>query len=110
MIRDADRTTRSTEQPIRITTAAASHNADIARRQKRYLASMSLRSICFAGALVTPSPYRWFLIAGALILPYIAVVMANATATRKDGFELLDSFDNRPQLSAGHSEPVSERA
>jgi hypothetical protein len=28
--------------------------------------------------VVTPSPYRWFFLAGAIGLPYIAVVIANA--------------------------------
>jgi len=28
--------------------------------------------------LVLPNPYRWFTLAGAIFLPYIAVVIANA--------------------------------
>ena len=39
---------------------------------------MIIRTACFIGAVLTPSPYRWFLIAGAVVLPYIAVVIANA--------------------------------
>ena len=39
---------------------------------------MIIRTACFIGAVLTPSPYRWFLIAGAVLLPYIAVVIANA--------------------------------
>ena len=67
-----------TPDAIRITTASSSKAADIAARQKRYLLSMSLRSACFIGAVVAgPGLLCWFLIAGAIVLPYIAVVLAN---------------------------------
>ena len=29
-------------------------------------------------SVALPSPYRWFALAGAMVLPYIAVVIANA--------------------------------
>ena len=78
---------RTTEPAaIRITSAAASRNEDIARRQKKYLLSMSLRTICFVGAIVASlAGIHWLwpiLIAGALVLPYLAVVMANAATSR----------------------------
>lgn len=38
---------------------------------------MLIRTACFIGAIITPSPIRWFLLAGAVTLPYIAVVIAN---------------------------------
>lgn len=92
------------EDAVRITTAASSRADDIAARQKRYLLSMSLRSACFVGAVVAALAgldWLWpFLIAGALILPYIAVVLANNSATRADGFELRDAGPARPQLAA----------
>lgn len=101
MARDRTRT----DDAVRITTAAESRNADIAVRQKRYLLSMSLRSLCFVGAVVAGlagADWLWpFLIAGALILPYLAVVMANATATRSDGFALRDTAYGAPELGSG---------
>ena len=39
---------------------------------------MMIRTACFIGAILTPSPYRWFLLIGAVTLPYVAVVIANA--------------------------------
>ncbi len=94
----------SDSDAIRITTAASSHAADIAARQKRYVASMSLRSICFVGAVTTailggPGWVVGILIGGALVLPYIAVVMANARVTRADDFALRTGLDDRPQLA-----------
>jgi Protein of unknown function (DUF3099) len=94
-------------EAVRITSAAESRNADIAVRQKRYLLSMSLRTLCFVGAIIASlAGVHWLwpiLIAGALVLPYIAVVMANAASTKSDGFELLDHGSGRPELGAGNT-------
>lgn len=47
-------------------------------RTKRYLISMSIRVACFLGVMVTEGWVRWAMLVGAVALPYIAVVMANA--------------------------------
>jgi hypothetical protein len=47
-------------------------------RSKRYMWSMALRMACFIGALVVDGPLRWVLLAGSLVLPWVAVVVANA--------------------------------
>lgn len=65
---------------------------------------MGLRLICFVGAVaVGPGWLRWLLVAGAVVLPWIAVVAANATLSRSDGFELDDVVEQRPQLGPGES-------
>jgi hypothetical protein len=96
-------------EAVRITSAAASRNADIAVRQKRYLLSMSLRTLCFVGAIIASlAGIHWLwpiLIAGALVLPYVAVVMANAASSRPDGFALVDQGPGRPELQAGSRRP-----
>ena len=87
---------------VRITTAASSREADIARRQRRYVLSMGLRTVCFVGAiLVGPGWLRWVLVAAAVLLPYVAVVMANAVTTRSDDFALLGAPDGHPELQDG---------
>ena len=89
--------------PVRITTAASSHHADIAARQKRYVISMSIRTLCFIGAVaVGPGWLRWVLVAAALLLPYVAVVMANATHSKSDDFVL------RPGASTHRELPTPE--
>jgi hypothetical protein len=51
---------------------------------------MAVRTACFIGAvLVGPGPLRWVLVLGAFILPYIAVVMANAASPRVEGADLV---------------------
>lgn len=73
-------------EPIRITTVSNGRNADIAARQRRYLISMGIRTVCFAGAAasaIAGLTWLWpILIVAALVLPYVAVVMANAAHSR----------------------------
>jgi Flp pilus assembly protein TadB len=61
-----------------VTSAQRGLSSDQGARQKRYFISMMIRTACFVLTVVTPSPYRWFFLAGAAGLPYIAVVVANA--------------------------------
>jgi hypothetical protein len=51
-------------------------------RQRRYLISMGLRTACFVGGILTEGALRWTLIVGAVVLPYFAVVIANAGRER----------------------------
>ncbi len=88
--------------PVRITTASTSRDADIAARQKRYLLAMGFRTVCFVAAIfVTTGWLRVVLIVAALVLPYVAVVMANSGSTKSDGFELLDGPSGARQLPPG---------
>lgn len=67
-----------------VTAVPVSAAEDRAFRQRAYLISMSLRVLCFLAAIALPAPMpiRIVLIAGAIFLPYFAVVVANA-ARRK---------------------------
>ena len=94
---------RAHEEPIRITTAAQSRQVDIARRQKRYLIAMSIRTVCFIGAViagVNHVVWLWpVLILAALFLPYFAVVRANAPNTKGSrSMDLLDSPYHQNEL------------
>jgi hypothetical protein len=73
---------RSPQQPVySVTGVRRGASDDLAQRQKRYLISMSIRTACFLLAVVTHGPLRWVLVAAAVVLPYIAVVMANAVGS-----------------------------
>lgn len=61
-----------------ITSAPKRLSTDLQGRQRRYLISMIIRTLCFLLTVALPSPYRWFALFGAMVLPYIAVVVANA--------------------------------
>ena len=70
---------RKPERQIQsITTAQSGLTADQSARQRRYFISMMIRTACFILTVVLPSPFRWIALVGALTLPYIAVIAANA--------------------------------
>lgn len=61
-----------------ITDAQRALSVEQTGRTRRYLISMGIRTACVLAAIVVPGWPRWFLIAGAVVLPYLAVVVANA--------------------------------
>ena len=68
--RGMPRAHREIDDTVRITTAATSRNDDIRKRQRRYLASMSLRTVCFVGAVIVgEGVLMWILIAGRSSCP-----------------------------------------
>ncbi len=84
-----------------ITTATRSHAEDLRGRQRRYLFSMSIRTACFVLAIIfRESPVTWFFVAGAVFLPYIAVVFANARASSAPG-EMDAYTPEHPELESG---------
>lgn len=75
------------DQPVhRITEARESHTSERDLRIRKYTISMSVRMLCFILAFFFEGWLRWVLLAGAVILPYIAVVIANGGAdlTRRE--------------------------
>lgn len=64
--------------PIIITSAQDALSLEQRGRQRRYFISMMVRTACFIATIFLPNPYRWFAMGAAIILPYVAVVIANA--------------------------------
>jgi hypothetical protein len=75
---DGRRGDRAQPEVVSITAAPRSHSDDMDRRMTRYLVSMLIRTVCVVLVVVIDSPVRWVFAVGALVLPYVAVVMANA--------------------------------
>jgi hypothetical protein len=67
----------------RITVARRPHSDDQNQRVGRYLLSMSVRTVCFALIFVVHGPARWVFVVGAVFLPYVAVIAANARGDRR---------------------------
>jgi hypothetical protein len=65
-----------------ITSAPRALAEDVHARTVRYLISMGLRTACFLLILVVPGPWKWVCVVGALVLPGVAVLMANAGRAR----------------------------
>jgi hypothetical protein len=53
------------------------------QRATRYLMTMGIRTVCVILVIVVPGPLRWVFAVGAIVVPYIAVVAANATGERR---------------------------
>jgi hypothetical protein len=77
---------RKEPEPFRITSATRGHSDDIGTRQRRYVISMSIRTICFLLAVVSMGHwFSWVFLAASFVLPYIAVVVANGGAAPDPG-------------------------
>lgn len=82
--------------PIVITNAQDALSIEQRGRQRRYFISMMVRTGCFIATIFLPNPYRWFAMGAAIVLPYVAVVIANAG--RESGIES-DSIIRSKRLS-----------
>ncbi|WP_431948656.1 DUF3099 domain-containing protein [Actinacidiphila sp. bgisy167] len=72
---------RSGTEVFRITGTAAGLTEDVRRRQRRYIISMSIRTLSFILAVLlwqVSTPLAWIALVLGLVLPYVAVVIANA--------------------------------
>jgi len=105
---------RSDSGAIRITTAGSDPVKDLARRQKRYIVSMSFRALCFIGAVIAGANHvNWLwpiLIIAALILPYVAVVMANANDSRDSSMGLMTGMSPYQELNENDADEQTGRS
>lgn len=92
------RSRRSDEPVIAVTSAQPGHSEELDSRIARYAWMMSLRIVCFILAVLTPSPWRWGFVVGAVFLPYVAVVLANARKTASAKKAVAYIAPDRPQL------------
>lgn len=60
-----------------------SPKGDQSVRMRNYTVSMSIRTLCFVLAIFTHGWVRWVFAIAAIVLPYIAVVLANASNGRR---------------------------
>lgn len=97
----------------RITEAHESHTVDHNSRVRKYTISMTIRVLCFIAAFFTHGPLQWILLVGAVVLPYIAVVIANRGADVTKRQPPAEFFTDRDpsQLPAGvWQQPNEEQA
>ena len=86
---------RRQESVYRITGARPSIRDDVHGRERRYLISMGICTLCFVLAVIADGWLRWTLIAAALVLPYLSVVFANGGRERV--IDLPDPETRAPQ-------------
>ena len=66
------------DEVFTITDAQRGLSVEQTGRTRRYLISMGIRTGCVIAVIFIPGWPRWVFIAGAVVLPYLAVVVANA--------------------------------
>ncbi|NIK60076.1 DUF3099 domain-containing protein [Kribbella shirazensis] len=104
---------RSGATVISVTSAQPGRSEDLDSRIVRYAWMMSIRIACFVLAVLTPSPWRWMFVVGAIALPYFAVVLANAhrSATQPAPDPYLaparPAIGDRPTVVVPHDEGAS---
>jgi len=82
-----------------VTGLPASLRDDQDARLRRYLVSMGIRTACFILAVVAIvmlhwTVVGWILVVAAMVLPYVAVVMANATRSLRSTYRGTVTPDN----------------
>ena len=66
-----------------ITDARAGTSVDMTQRIRRYTITMAFRTVCFLVAVIFAHGWlQWTLFAGAVFLPYMAVLLANQSNTK----------------------------
>lgn len=88
-----------------ITSASRGLSEQQPDRTKRYLISMAVRTACVIGAIIVPGWPRWALIAGAVVLPYLAVILANGGREDNPGSQIVTP---RAALPPGTDRPRVE--
>jgi ATP/ADP translocase len=83
------------EPPVyNVTNARVPLSADQSGRYRKYIISMSIRIACFVACILSSGWWRWGFFIGALILPWVAVVIANAGRENASG--AADSMQHSP--------------
>ncbi len=66
-----------------ITDARSGNSVEASQRIRRYTITMAFRTVCFLVAVIFAHGWlQWTLFAGAVFLPYVAVLLANQADTR----------------------------
>ncbi|MCP1414079.1 hypothetical protein J3D46_003345 [Paenarthrobacter sp. A20] len=90
-----------------ITDAAAAHSEDMRERMIKYAVAMGIRMVCIVLIFVVDGWFKIIAIAGAVFLPWIAVVIANGNDKAEDHSESLLDYVAVPEIERS-TEPEEE--
>jgi hypothetical protein len=83
------------EKPQSITTVGQSPDSERNARMVKYLIAMTIRVVCIVSAIFVEGWLMWVCFAGAIFLPYFAVVIANAQAPKSSTLTSV-TFEAKP--------------
>src|SRR6476620_249866 len=81
-----------------ITDAAAAHSEDMRQRMAKYAIAMGIRMVCIILIFVVDGWFKIIAIAGAVFLPWIAVVIANGSDKAEVHSESLLDYVAVPEI------------
>lgn len=81
-----------------ITDAAAAHSEDMRDRMIKYAVAMGIRMVCIILIFVVDGWFKIIAIAGAVFLPWIAVVIANGSDKAEDHSDSLLDYVAVPEI------------
>jgi len=104
----ANRARHDDDQVHLVTSARRAHSEELSERTRRYLISMAIRTVCVVLAIfVVHGPLRLVAIAAAVILPWLAVVVANAgPVDDEEQPEFVEA--SRPQIEGGATIDIAD--
>jgi hypothetical protein len=85
---------------ISITDAAAAHSEDMRERMIKYALAMGIRMVCLILIFVVDGWFKLIAVAGAVFLPWIAVVIANGSDKAETHSDALLDYTPYAELGA----------
>ncbi|XAS70303.1 DUF3099 domain-containing protein [Micrococcaceae bacterium Sec5.1] len=92
-----------------ITDAAAAHSEDMRERMIKYAVAMGIRMVCIILIFVVDGWLKIIAVAGAVFLPWIAVVIANGSDKAEDHSDSLLDYVGTAEIE-GSSLPIEEES
>ena len=83
-----------------ITDAAEAHSEDMHKRMVKYALAMGIRLVCLILIFVVDGWFKILMVAGAVFLPWIAVIIANGNDKAEGHSDLLIDSAPRAELEA----------
>ena len=99
--KDGRHGSKESKAVYQISDAQPGLSEDISARTRRYVISMGIRTVCFPIAVFTEGWVRWMFVAAALVVPYFAVIIANAGRERVDAIAPASGLGSRLALPPG---------
>ena len=95
---------------VSITDAAAAHSEDMRERMIKYAVAMGIRMVCLILIFVVDGWFKLVAVAGAVFLPWIAVVIANGSDKAEIHSDALLDYTPYAELGSADGSGTAEGA
>lgn len=93
----------------KITDARMAHSDDMHARMVKYATAMGIRMVCLVLIFIVPGWFKLIAVAGAVLLPWVAVVIANGGSDTVN-MESAALLDHAPPAELQNEQPVRDDA